>query len=156
MFERFALCFDRAASLDYALRDLDIGFSFDDLITEFNAEVKCSLNITDLLDSKRINISSDFSCRCSFVVGCARGLLVKIMNELLLQKEEAAKTSSSVMEESSKRQSNYAERTAVTHPKDPFYGVVKVGVDNKKVTKTGRQMEAQRIEGERKRKNMWR
>jgi len=50
---RIAICFDKTSSIDYCLRELDLGFTFGDLVSEFSVEGQCSLNITDLFDSKR-------------------------------------------------------------------------------------------------------
>ncbi len=153
---RLALCFDRTASIDYALRELDLGFSFKDLLTELNCEIKCSLGITDLLDSKRVTLEKDLALRGSFTMSFARGLLVKIFDELLLQIEEEKKTSEMIEAELKSANEEYDRRTAETHPVNPNYGKIVIGLDVKKETKTGQQLETQQLAEERTRRNMWR
>ena len=96
---RFALCFDRTASIDYALRELDMGFAFNDLLTELTVELKCSLGIVDLLDSKRVTLDKDFHLFINPKVGFARGLLVKILDELLLLAEEEKQLEETIQRE---------------------------------------------------------
>eukprot|EP00520_Triparma_pacifica_P000081 CAMPEP_0118641464 /NCGR_PEP_ID=MMETSP0785-20121206/5297_1 /TAXON_ID=91992 /ORGANISM="Bolidomonas pacifica, Strain CCMP 1866" /LENGTH=618 /DNA_ID=CAMNT_0006532913 /DNA_START=140 /DNA_END=1994 /DNA_ORIENTATION=- len=153
---RFALCFDKTASIDYALRELDMGFSFADLLTEFTAELKCSLNITDLLDSKRVSLEKDLHLKATTVVGFARGLAVKMFEEYMLGEEEAAKIAGDIRDELDKNYSEYDERTKKTHPNNPEYGAIRIGLDGEKVFKTGMELEALEIEKESKRRMTWR
>ncbi|GMI28367.1 hypothetical protein TrRE_jg11301, partial [Triparma retinervis] len=153
---RCALCFDKTASIDYALRELDMGFSFADLLTEFTAELKCSLNITDLLDSKRVSLEKNMHLKASAVVGGARGLGVKIFEEYLLGAEEAAKTAKNIRDELDRNYGEYDDRTRNTHPNKPEYGAIRIGLDEEKVSKTGKELEAMEKERESNRRMLWR
>jgi hypothetical protein len=153
---RFALCFDRTASIDYALRELDMGFSFSDLLTELSVDMKCSLSIVDLLDSKRVTLEKDFSLFINPKLQFARGLLVKILEEVLLLKEEEAKLAETIAKESQRNQAKYDERTKQSHEKQPEFGRIRIGVDAVTETKTGQQLETQQMRAEIKRRNNWR
>ncbi|GMI10347.1 hypothetical protein TrVE_jg4476 [Triparma verrucosa] len=153
---RLALCFDRTASIDYALRELDMGFSFVDLLTEFQAEIKCSLNITDLFDSKRVSLDKNFHCQGNIGLGFARGLLVKVLDEWILKSEEEKKFADHLKSESDRMQEDYDERTRITHPVNPEFGRIRIGVDVTSDTKTGQQLETQKLAAEKRRKTMWR
>ncbi|GMH82651.1 hypothetical protein TL16_g09330 [Triparma laevis f. inornata] len=153
---RLALCFDRTASIDYALRELDMGFSFVDLLNEFQSEFRCSLNITDIFDSKRVTLEKNFHCQGNFVLGFARGLLVKILDEWILKFEEEKKFEDHLKAESDRMQADYDERTQTSHPVNPDFGRIRIGVDVTSDTKTGQQLETQRLAAEKARRAMWR
>ena len=153
---RCALCFDKTASIDYALRELDMGFSFADLLTELTAELKCSLNITDLLDSKRVSLEKNLHLKATAVVGGARGLAVKILEEYMLGAEEAAKTSENIRGELDNNYREYDKRTMNTHPSNPEYGAIRIGLNEEKVSKTGKELEAMEKERESNRRMLWR
>eukprot|EP00518_Triparma_eleuthera_P021902 CAMPEP_0197555270 /NCGR_PEP_ID=MMETSP1320-20131121/12993_1 /TAXON_ID=91990 /ORGANISM="Bolidomonas sp., Strain RCC2347" /LENGTH=797 /DNA_ID=CAMNT_0043116271 /DNA_START=117 /DNA_END=2507 /DNA_ORIENTATION=+ len=153
---RLSLCFDRASSIDYVLRELDMGFSFVDLLTEFNAEVRCSLNITDLLDSKRVTLEKDFHFQANTKLIYARALAVKILDEFLLKAEEEKRFEETLQAEIDTMQGAYDKRTEISHPVHPEYGRIRIGVDVSNDTVTGKQLETQKLAKERKRRTMWR
>lgn len=89
-------------------------------------------------------------------VGFARGLLVKILDELLLLAEEEKKLAETISAEVAANQAEYDARTAESHPQQPEYGRIRIGIDAKTETKTGQQLETLQMRAEIKRRNMWR
>ena len=153
---RLTLCFDRAASIDYALRELDMGFAFSDLLTELSIDFRSSLSIVDLLDSKRVTLEKDFHFLFSPKLSFARSLFVKIVEELLLFAEEEKKLAATIQNELDTNQAKYDERTAQTHPDNPEFGRIRIGIDARTETKTGQQLETQQMREEMKRRRNWR
>lgn len=153
---RCALCFDKTASVDYALRELDLGFAFADLLTEFSLELKCSLNITDLFDSKRVSLEKDFHAKCTLAVGGARGLAVKVLEEYMLGEEEGKKTEEITRGELGRNYGEYDGRTKKTHPDRPEYGAIRIGLNAGNVSRTGKELEALEREKEKRARSIWR
>ena len=152
---RIALCFDKTSSIDFALREIDLGFSLHELISEFTIEGKCSLTITDLFDSKRVVLDKKLALRLHGVVTFARSLLVKLGEELILCGEEDKIKADILATEEAEIQARKDARTADSHPDNPNFGRIVIGYDKEKVTKTGHQLETQRIMTERRRKRLW-
>jgi len=100
-------------------------------------------------------LEKKLALRSKIVVTFARGLLVKLMEELLLHEEEGKMKEDVIYEEEAAIQTRQDERTAESHPENPNFGKIKIGVDIKKVTKTGLQLETQRVIIEQRRRRLW-